>query len=226
MRACCASPDQGVAQYCGYGPAGLYTWPAAAKLAAYLHQHRALVAGQVRTYRRAGRQAPLHADPRPVVQVVLELGAGTGLAGIAAAMAGAAHVCLTDRADAAQVAGGGPCAQPPLHTTCNALPPRGPCQVLANCREAAALNAFPPAASVAVAPLTWGEFPQQAFQLPPAAVVLGADCLYDPAVFESLFATVHFLLTRHPARAARFITAYQNRRFPLSIFEGFFTPMF
>jgi predicted nicotinamide N-methyase len=60
----------------------LYTWPAAVVLARYLARHQAtLVAGAV----------------------CLELGAGTGLVGTAAALLGAARVVLTDKADAAAV---------------------------------------------------------------------------------------------------------------------------
>jgi hypothetical protein len=135
---------------------------------------------------------------------VLELGAGTALAGLAAAAAGAA-VVLTDRADATDV--------------------------LALAAAAVARNGLSAAATVAG--LSWGAFTPAALALPPQALLLGSDVLYDSAgaralrlparagaaltgssggraEFEPLLATVAFLL-RRGAPGAVFATAYQHR---------------
>ena len=112
----------------------------------------------------------------------LELGAGTCLAGLAAAALGAC-VTLTDRADARQV--------------------------LANAAAAVACNALSEA-RCRVVPLTWGDFTPELVALPPQDIILGADVLYDSACFEPLLATVAFLL-RRGAPGCTFVTAYQQR---------------
>jgi hypothetical protein len=90
-------------------------------------------------------------------------------------------------------------------------------QVFSNCSRTLGLNGLDGSGRAVVAPLTWGE------RLPPwllpadggpaPTLLLGADTLYDPALFEDLLVTVVLLLQRHPPGAARFLTAYQNRRF-------------
>jgi hypothetical protein len=112
---------------------------------------------------------------------VLELGAGTALAGLAAAAVGAT-VTLTDRAEAPQV--------------------------LANARAAVTRNGL--GARCDVAGLSWGRFTPTLLALTPQDLLLGADVLYDSAEFEPLLATVAFLLRNAPPGAA-FATAYQHR---------------
>ncbi len=156
---------------------GLYTWPSAPVLAQWAWMHRERLRGAA----------------------VLELGAGTALAGLVAASVGA-RVLLTDRADAQQ-------ARP------SRIMPRSSrlscaAQVLDNAEAAVARNGL--GSSCSVAPLTWGDFSPRLVALPAQDVLLGADVLYDSAEFEPLLATVAFLLRRAPPGAA-FVTAYQQR---------------
>nr|KAJ3420334.1 hypothetical protein HK105_005799 [Polyrhizophydium stewartii] len=127
---------------------------------------------------------------------VLELGAGTGLAGLVLARLGvASQVVLTDH--------------PALD------------RVLGNLRDSVRLNGLDGAgvpsagrADVLVRPLAWGDFAtgemadlvgESGFD-----VILGADVMYDPKDFEALLATVAFVLERSPPHAV-FVTAYQER---------------
>ncbi|KAL2919640.1 hypothetical protein HK105_200554 [Polyrhizophydium stewartii] len=153
---------------------GCYTWPSALVLAATVFCGRT----QLRGMR------------------VLELGAGTGLAGLVLARLGvASQVVLTDH--------------PALD------------RVLGNLRDSVRLNGLDGAgvpsagrADVLVRPLAWGDFAtgemadlvgESGFD-----VILGADVMYDPKDFEALLATVAFVLERSPPHAV-FVTAYQER---------------
>ncbi len=144
---------------CAAAAYGLYTWPSAPVLAHWVWARRAKLRGAR----------------------VLELGAGTALAGLAAAAVGAT-VTITDRAEAPQV--------------------------LANARAAVTRNGL--GARCAVVGLSWGRFTPALMALPPQDWLLGADVLYDSAEFEPLLATVAFLLRNAPPGAA-FATAYQHR---------------
>ncbi|KAL6075887.1 Methyltransferase-like protein 23 [Balamuthia mandrillaris] len=154
---------------------GLYVWPSALILSEFIVAHPSLFAGA-------------H---------VIELGAGTGVAGLVAAKQGAAaSVLLTDRADAAHV--------------------------LENLMHNANINANATnKTKVRVMGLSWGMFDcnlvkemlslgRTAAAATHPVVVLGADCLYDPHQFEDLFATVHALLRLAPTMAV-FYTTYQHR---------------
>uniref|UniRef100_A0A6U4NP32 Calmodulin-lysine N-methyltransferase n=2 Tax=Hemiselmis andersenii TaxID=464988 RepID=A0A6U4NP32_HEMAN len=127
---------------------GLHIWPSALLLASYVHRHRSLL-----------RRLP-----------VVELGAGVGLPGLAAALLGdASSVTLTDRADDERV--------------------------LRNLRDACSANGAP---SARVVGLTWGEMSPHAAELvrgmEGGGVVLAADCLYEGAGFDAFLSTVSALL--------------------------------
>ena len=127
---------------------------------------------------------------------VIELGAGTALPGLLARTLGA-HVTLTD------------------YTA----------DIIERCGQACTLNHFgstldsatssvtgDPSSrpnTVAVLKLDWGYFTEHVVNLPQMDWVLGADVLYDPSIFEDLFATVAYFLDKNPD--AVFVTAYQVR---------------
>ena len=155
-----------------------YTWPAATALAQWIVESDATL--------WAGRR-------------VLEMGSGTGLVGIVAALRGAQHVTFSDADEAALH-----CVR--LGIRRNSIDARG----------------------VSVVRLAWGEAEALELigGLHPFDTVLGADVLYDSAQFLPLLQTVKAALLRHrsscgtaadptPAssssRAASFITAYHIR---------------
>ncbi|KAI8906497.1 putative methyltransferase-domain-containing protein [Powellomyces hirtus] len=113
---------------------------------------------------------------------VLELGCGTALPGLVAAKLGAAQVVLTDSRQ---------------------LP-----HVLANTELAVRANRCEE--TCAVAALEWGEFPPLVGDPCAFDYVLGADVFYEPEMFDTLLATVVYILKKSPPSAA-FITAYQER---------------
>jgi predicted nicotinamide N-methyase len=117
-----------------------------------------------------------------------QLGAGTGLAGLVAARAGARLTVLTDRDD-------------------------DDGRVLRSLEASVALNTWATADRVRVQALRWGDLTAAAALAPPAAdVVLGADCLYHVSDFDGVLATVATLL-RHPAARAdaQCLLVYQER---------------
>eukprot|EP00842_Homolaphlyctis_polyrhiza_P005936 jgi/Hompol1/6343/HPOL_000882-RA len=124
---------------------------------------------------------------------VIELGAGVGLVGLAAAVVGGASVTvLTDSGD---------------HP-----------HILRNLATSLSLNStgshhiqIPPQMHVSAA--SWADFETLRRLIAthgPFDVILGADVLYEPAAFEDLVATVAFLL-RNASPAAVFYTSYQER---------------
>ncbi|XP_038064410.1 methyltransferase-like protein 23 isoform X2 [Patiria miniata] len=124
---------------------GMYVWPCAPVLAQYVWTRRKWIHGK-------------H---------VVELGAGTSLPGVLAAVCGA-RVTLTDH---------------------SRLP-----RCLGNCLKSCQANGV--ADKVDVVGLTWGEFPPEVFQLPGFDIILASDCFYDTKEFENILATLHFLLDR------------------------------
>lgn len=120
---------------------------------------------------------------------VLELGAGTGLAGIACAAAGAAHVCLTD------------------------LPPRIPL-LRRNVTRNGWVRTTGACMGVSAAVLDWsaptldGEgAPGVGFR---AELLVGADLVHDEAHCEPLVAAVSALLDAWPVQQARFLWAQEQ----------------
>ena len=149
------------------GSFGMYLWPSATLLTRFL----------------------LEAPPCLISgKRVIELGAGTGLCGIAAAgMCAPASVVLTD------------------------VP--GP--VLANLRENVSANAASAAvapAPMAVAALPWGNVPKEVLASPELwvfDVVLAADCLYAESRIGDFFAAVAALASLNPGLVC-YLT-YQER---------------
>ena len=82
----------------------------------------------------------------------MQIGCGTGLPGLVAALAGCEHVTFSD--DARKT------------------------DVLETMRRVVALNGISKD-SASVTGLTWGEFDDTTAQLPPFNLILAADCLYD-----------------------------------------------
>ena len=106
---------------------------------------------------------------------VVEVGAGTGLLGLAAACAGASAVIVTDLA---------------------ANVPRMAANIEAN---AAAIEAV--GATVEARALPWGDA-DAAFEVAPEGcdLVLGADLCYNPDLFDPLLETIHELVIVRDAR--------------------------
>lgn len=65
--------------------------------------------------------------------------------------------------------------------------------------------------SCTVMGLSWGVFTPSLLALPPVDIVLGADSFYHEADFESLLATVSFLLSKKPPGQCVFYTVVQDR---------------
>ncbi|XP_033629995.1 methyltransferase-like protein 23 [Asterias rubens] len=124
---------------------GMYVWPSAPVLAQYIWKKRKWIFGKR----------------------VLELGAGTALPGILAAICGAV-VTLSDHS-------------------------RYP-RCLENCLKSCQANDLRD--SVDIVGLSWGEFPPGIFQLPTFDVILASDCFYDTKDFENVLATIVFFLEK------------------------------
>lgn len=123
---------------------------------------------------------------------VVELGCGTGVVGMALALAGCAHVCMTDLPHVlpltavnlaanglAFALGGGACGGQAL------LPGQLPAEQLLRCR-------------VQLAPLPWGSSAVSALQLPaPPDLIVGGDIVYQPEHYEALVDTLQALSAPH-----------------------------
>lgn len=138
---------------------GLYVWPCAPVLAQYIWFYRDHVKGKR----------------------VLELGCGTGLPGILAALLGA-RVTLSDSANL---------------SIC-----------LKHCQRNVEANGLT-TTEVPVLGVTWGAFTPSIFELGPLDIILGSDILYEPKDFENVIVTVSYLL--HQNQHARFWATYQLR---------------
>ncbi|CAM1310720.1 METTL23 (predicted) [Pycnogonum litorale] len=122
---------------------------------------------------------------------ILELGAGTALCGIVAAMCGA-KVTLTDSAH---------------------LP-----SCLDNSRKSCEANGLSTGSDsdVTIRPLTWGQVtPEVSHLRGNIDVILGSDCFYEPKDFEDILFTVSFLMDGNVN--AEFWCAYQLRSCDWSI---------
>ncbi|XP_029456269.1 methyltransferase-like protein 23 isoform X2 [Rhinatrema bivittatum] len=116
---------------------------------------------------------------------ILEIGAGVSLPGVVAAKCGA-EVILSDSAE---------------------LP-----QCLENCHQSCQMNDV---LGVSVVGLTWGEVSPDLLALPPLDIILGSDVFYEPADFEDVLSSVHFLMQKNSQ--AQFWTSYQVRSADWSI---------
>jgi predicted nicotinamide N-methyase len=147
------------------GDYGLFVWPSAVILSDFIIAHANLFKGK-------------H---------ILELGSGTGLSGLIAAVVGASSVTLTDAA----------------HATA----------VLQNCLLNVQLNAHLfRECNVKVRGLSWGVFSGDVlFGMcdPPPDIIIAADCFYDSEDFDHVLATVAFFLRTNPA--AVLYTTYHHR---------------
>lgn len=125
---------------------GMYVWPCSPVLAQYLWFNREHIKGKR----------------------ILEIGAGTGLPGIVAALLGS-RVTLSDSS------------------------PLG----LKHCQRNVEANGLT-ANEVPVVGISWGLFNPALFQLGPIDIILGSDCFYDPKDFENIIVTVSYLLHQNP----------------------------
>ncbi|EGZ26856.1 hypothetical protein PHYSODRAFT_257657 [Phytophthora sojae] len=125
-------------------------------------------------------------------KVVLELGCGTGLPSILAALCGATKVYLTDRADAADIQ---------LNAEANIK-----------------LNKLEGRAEFI--PLTWGDMhisDEVAAIFKTVDVVLAADCFYQSEDFEKVIATVALIFRYSASTSCKFVFSYQLRSINRSI---------
>lgn len=113
-------------------------------------------------------------------KAVLEVGAGVSLPGILAAKCGA-KVILSDSSE---------------------FP-----HCLDICRQSCQMNNLP---QVEVVGLTWGHISKDILSLPPQDIILGSDVFFEPEDFESILATVYFLMQKNPK--VQFWSTYQVRR--------------
>ncbi|XP_028395338.1 methyltransferase-like protein 23 [Dendronephthya gigantea] len=125
---------------------GLFTWPSAVILAQYVWYNRNVLKNKQ----------------------IIELGSGTALPGVVAALCGA-NVTLTDGEQ---------------------FP-----DCLKNCQETCKANGLK---NVKTTALTWGNFSKNFLELPTFDIILGSDCFYDPKDFDDILATVAYLLERNP----------------------------
>ncbi|XP_014672209.1 PREDICTED: methyltransferase-like protein 23 [Priapulus caudatus] len=125
---------------------GAHTWPSAPVLAQYVWQRR--------------REMPNKS--------VLELGAGTALAGVVAAKCGA-HVAFSDDAHA---------------PAC-----------LDSSRRSCEVNGVTDAEFIAI---TWGRFTRDLVALQRLDFIMASDCFYDARDYEDIVVTVSFLLDKNP----------------------------
>ncbi|XP_041491848.1 methyltransferase-like protein 23 isoform X2 [Microtus oregoni] len=107
------------------------------------------------------------------------IGAGVSLPGILAAKCGA-EVILSDSSE---------------------LP-----HCLEICRQSCQLNDL---SYIQVVGLTWGHITKDLLSLPPQDIILASDVFFEPEDFESILATVYFLMQRNPK--AQFWSTYQVR---------------
>ncbi|XP_028745596.1 methyltransferase-like protein 23 isoform X1 [Peromyscus leucopus] len=112
-------------------------------------------------------------------KAVLEIGAGVSLPGILAAKCGA-EVILSDSSE---------------------LP-----HCLDVCWQSCQLNEL---TQVQVVGLTWGHITKDLLSLPTQDIILASDVFFEPEDFESILATVYFLMQRNPK--VQFWSTYQVR---------------
>ncbi|XP_046855288.1 probable methyltransferase-like protein 23 isoform X2 [Xenia sp. Carnegie-2017] len=108
-------------------------------------------------------------DKKRLSVKILELGCGTALPGVLAALCDA-NVTLTDGEQ---------------FENC-----------LKNARKICEINGL--GDNVNTSPLTWGSFSKTLLEMPKFDFILGSDCFYDPKDFDAILCTVAFLLDRNP----------------------------
>ncbi|KAK3098758.1 hypothetical protein FSP39_022818 [Pinctada imbricata] len=125
---------------------GMYVWPSAPVLAQFIWKRRTQVHGKQ----------------------ILEIGAGTALPGIVAALLGGC-VILSD-------SGSYP-------------------QCKANCIETCKANGL---TDVQVLHLNWGRIDHTLLSLPKVDIILASDCFYDEKDFEDIVVMVAFIIEQNP----------------------------
>lgn len=65
--------------------------------------------------------------------------------------------------------------------------------------------------------LTWGLLLKSVFTIGQLDYIIGADCFYDPSVFEDILVTISFLLTSSETSNTKFLFSYQERSADWSI---------
>mmetsp|Transcript_21548 Transcript_21548/g.68570 ORF Transcript_21548/g.68570 Transcript_21548/m.68570 type:complete len:290 (-) Transcript_21548:108-977(-) len=148
-------------------------WPSAYAMLRAMEERGGEVAGLV----RRSLSLPAGAREGAAGSRVLELGAGTGLAGMSGALLGASHVALTD------------------------LPENLPLL-----RRNAALNRLA-GDGVEVAALDWTKPPPEALLAGGWDLILAADCVFWEVLFDPLIATLQALLAAATPSAAAYLTA-------------------
>eukprot|EP00002_Diphylleia_rotans_P018700 TRINITY_DN3616_c0_g1_i3.p1 TRINITY_DN3616_c0_g1~~TRINITY_DN3616_c0_g1_i3.p1 ORF type:complete len:206 (+),score=23.47 TRINITY_DN3616_c0_g1_i3:265-882(+) len=138
---------------------GCYTWDAAQKLCRYLSQKQSFIASKS----------------------ILEMGCGTGLCGIVAAMLGADCVYMTDK-------------DHPTH-------------LLDRAKDNIARNMLQEKCHVF--PCNWGQFNSKLAAITNIDLILGADVFFDKSVFQDLLETVAYVMHKHPK--SEFWFSYQVR---------------
>lgn len=130
---------------------------------------------------------------------ILEIGSGTSLPGLIAAVCGA-EVVLTDKEDAHEI----------LENAKSNWLSNNPVYVYQQD------GSFKPSfLKVSILGFTWGHFSPDIMDLNPD-FVLGADCFYDNSeVFEDAIASIHYFIEKNPH--CRFLTTYQERSSQRSI---------
>ncbi|KJE94367.1 hypothetical protein CAOG_08851 [Capsaspora owczarzaki ATCC 30864] len=167
----------------------LYTWPSAVVLAQYIWQ-----TSWTRSFNN------LRSEQSTNPPVFWELGCGTGLPSILAALLGA-RVLLTDRRNIA------PAVVATLERTCAAN--RITLQHLSD-QETLTIAPNTHRPCVTFAELEWASFPPWLSRATtPPDVLLASDCLYDPVLFDDFLCSASAILESYPH--AQLWCAYENR---------------
>mmetsp|Transcript_17284 Transcript_17284/g.19270 ORF Transcript_17284/g.19270 Transcript_17284/m.19270 type:complete len:261 (-) Transcript_17284:6-788(-) len=157
--------------YGEYGDSGLFVWPSGKVLADYVWHIRSELNGKK----------------------IIELGGGTALPGMVAAVCGA-KVVLTDKEEAPHIL-----QNMELNKHSN-----NPVSIQQGNET---LQKF---LDVQICPFTWSHFTRRIVSLAPQDIVLGADCFYDNKKdYDNMLASVSYLMSKNPN--LKFITTYQLR---------------
>lgn len=78
-------------------------------------------------------------------------------------------------------------------------------------------NKLEPGKDIQVIGLTWGVLLKSIFNIGQLDYIIGADCFYDPSVFEDILVTISFLLSNKESCDTKFLFTYQERSADWSI---------
>lgn len=80
------------------------------------------------------------------------------------------------------------------------------------------VNNLEPGKDIKIIGLTWGILLKSVFNIGPLDYIIGADCFYDPTVFEDILVTISFLLSsKESTTDTKFLFTYQERSADWSI---------